>query len=719
VTPILNLQLRPPETGFAFIPEDIRAFQEAGIKVNVTCHEYKLNNTRRHLQAIMHGYFEAADSVSFFNAKDLNNASRHANRSAFDDKTKFPLGGKDVEPFKHDPYDLRSKTLLTRVPPTVAYQRPTLEEFETRPPNMIAFGLIRENKGFEQALDIARNINEREWADGAKPRMIIAGAPSSPGLLARIIETKFDDISIARIRAENGGQELTQIISAQMEGRQIERFVQDLSKRGDLREKNPIDICLNVPQKEMPGLFSRAKYAVRIDNKGWANNASGSINAFANGCVVYTGWGMDTPDEVLPERSKIIRNTKTVESAVEGRYHGAIALPREKYDLKDRMQSKRKAKPDKQKHGWNANSILDDMHAREGDPSINKQTLRQVDRLFDEQFDPRIISTNLAEALGMDASDLEHSIAPHNSGKSIRSTVSQSAPNDMERWYDDVDIHNILQSYSRGEQDYLVGEPITRDPLQSIQRIGEAINRLENNQDVESIVIPVNVGRTSDGVYQGSHWTGLCITRGEDSQYRASYADSMAGAMDENLPSLRQILNNHGIRGDIREMVQDDNRQQNNGYDCGPWTAMNLDSLARNGQVPTLSPEVLEHIIDQRTFAAEERQAQDQMLLQPDLDIEPHREAQTSSYDIAHSMRTRLQGKATQPIKDQDYMRHTESSKAKIKERYDPSYDVAHSMRTRWKGKVTQPIKDQDYMRHTISSAAKRKDRDKDRDMSR
>lgn len=65
VVPILNLQLRPPETGFAFIPEDIEDFRRSGIKVNVTCHEYELNRDRAHLQDVLHGYFKAADSVTF------------------------------------------------------------------------------------------------------------------------------------------------------------------------------------------------------------------------------------------------------------------------------------------------------------------------------------------------------------------------------------------------------------------------------------------------------------------------------------------------------------------------------------------------------------------------------------------------------------------------------------------------------------------------------
>ena len=77
---ILNPQLRPPETGFALCPSDLKALKEEGVKIALTCHEYKLNFSRRWLQTILHAYFSEAELVFFFNQKDLNNAAKHADR---------------------------------------------------------------------------------------------------------------------------------------------------------------------------------------------------------------------------------------------------------------------------------------------------------------------------------------------------------------------------------------------------------------------------------------------------------------------------------------------------------------------------------------------------------------------------------------------------------------------------------------------------------------
>ena len=69
-------------------PDDLLAIKAMGVKVCVTCHEYKLNYNRRWLQAMLRGYFINADLMFFFNDKDKKNAAKHAKHSIFwDDLT--------------------------------------------------------------------------------------------------------------------------------------------------------------------------------------------------------------------------------------------------------------------------------------------------------------------------------------------------------------------------------------------------------------------------------------------------------------------------------------------------------------------------------------------------------------------------------------------------------------------------------------------------------
>lgn len=61
----LDIHIRPPDCGVFITPEDIKKFQEAKIKVNITIHEYKQNYTRRYLQQYTHDLMRQADSVQF------------------------------------------------------------------------------------------------------------------------------------------------------------------------------------------------------------------------------------------------------------------------------------------------------------------------------------------------------------------------------------------------------------------------------------------------------------------------------------------------------------------------------------------------------------------------------------------------------------------------------------------------------------------------------
>ena len=83
VKKILSLQIRAPETGFLLSPQDLVTIKKTGVKICITCHEYKLNYDRRWLQSILHYYFIEADMIFFFNEKDQKNAAKHANYSMF------------------------------------------------------------------------------------------------------------------------------------------------------------------------------------------------------------------------------------------------------------------------------------------------------------------------------------------------------------------------------------------------------------------------------------------------------------------------------------------------------------------------------------------------------------------------------------------------------------------------------------------------------------
>ena len=521
VTPRLMLQLRPPETGAMFMPEDLAECKRKGIQVSVTCHEYKLNyDKREYLQAYAQKYFVEADQVIFFNEKDANNAAKHAGHTNFLQDGESPdsrteLGHKKIPrkkidlpresySFDHQLFDLRKKTILSRVPPTTQYRDIEFEEFQGRDPNIIVFGLLRAGKGFDMALALAEKLHQKQSVSPPddpihKTKVIIVGKPSDYDLVAKILnqqhnfdaEIKLIQDKIQKIESEVGKrieslrkeekirqennptlvQELHQIVkdnlarySQLVEGteeynlevkRLYERKINikvDVALKGLISEDSqilelqkkievlgqekstveqrkftpsgvetlisegkltnvsfdgshgfPLEVHLDVPSERMPEMFSKAKYAVKIDEKGWANNASAHINAVANRCVLFTSWGMDTPDDVLPARSKQ-RPDGSSSHTLRGEFYGAIELPDHKYSLakgekataEDKRSHYRIEQPKGETHKdfITPDTIITKIVDRERDIRRNRYTFDASRKLMAE-FAPAVVASRL------------------------------------------------------------------------------------------------------------------------------------------------------------------------------------------------------------------------------------------------------------------------------------------------------------------------------------
>lgn len=167
-------------------------------------------------------------------------------------------------------------------------------------------------------------------------------------------------------------------------------------------------------------------------------------------------------------------------------------------------------------------------------------------------------------------------------------------------WYSDVDIYQLLVETLASNHSYKVIDSASHDyelheqDLENIQyvhdqtliatRVSEAVNFLNNNDQMSAAVIPINLGqKNTTGIWEGRHWVGLVLRRNSNTNdLEAFYSDSCGKELSKQLPFLKQILKNHHI-----ETLYDySKQQQSNGHDCGPWTVFNLDSLAKVGSLP-------------------------------------------------------------------------------------------------------------------------------------
>ncbi len=267
---IFHLQLRVPETGCLFLPEDLRRLKELGIQTIVTCHEWQLNNHRPWYQEQALEYFQEADKVVFLNQEDASHAIHFAN---------------------HRLNTLAEKHSVSAVPITVAITTPpSIEDVLKRDKNIIMFGLIRPNKGFEQGVHLAQEIKAK-GLEGC--RVLIAGKPTSfhyfINLATPILALNHEDVANLKQAWDQDPVHFSAFKQAV-----------NLLQQENRPQALPAEFHIDLNEQELQQLMSRSKYAYKPDNKGFANNASAIINLLANGCITFAKWGRVTDRQFLP-----------------------------------------------------------------------------------------------------------------------------------------------------------------------------------------------------------------------------------------------------------------------------------------------------------------------------------------------------------------------------------------------------------------------------------
>ena len=149
-------------------------------------------------------------------------------------------------------------------------------------------------------------------------------------------------------------------------------------------------------------------------------------------------------------------------------------------------------------------------------------------------------------------------------------------------WYEYDDIDRLLKDSAQNGL-YHVIDAASQDHGSLTARVREAVEKVNNSDGPNAAVIPLNIGSSTGGIYQGSHWVSLVIKKYPDEVY-AFYSDSMGTRLAMNFPKLTEILTNSGINK--KNIIDFAKQQQLNGYDCGPWTVFNSISIATDDRLP-------------------------------------------------------------------------------------------------------------------------------------
>lgn len=313
----IDIHVRPPETGAYVMPEDILAFQQAGIAVNVTVHEYKQNYTRPHLQKMTHDLLNVANSVLFFNEKDRSDAIR----ASLEGCLVFSKWAKGEKRHPIQSYNLEGKARgLTVASQLLSGTPDDILTVLAKAPNILCFGTIRPGKGFEEAIGIAEEIKIREAiiVEETIPTVILAGDPQDPGLMYRIFVVRYGKDVTDHFMSSNPYCLTEQQCGEKRDYWKVARQVLEQSVASNTSTlANPyLDIHPWCEAGELAQLKQNSKYVCRIDDMGMRNNGSAIISVLDVG-IVYTKWGCVTDNEYLSN----------------GKYAGAVDLGDVKYGV--------------------------------------------------------------------------------------------------------------------------------------------------------------------------------------------------------------------------------------------------------------------------------------------------------------------------------------------------------------------------------------------------
>lgn len=291
----IDIHIRPPDTGAFITPRDIKKFKKLGLVVNITVHEYKQNYTRPHLQLLTHELLQQADSVLFFNDKERKNATNAANLGQIDSKR---IGN---WPFQQ--YDLSKKTGLTVASQVLSGENNLLpEEVLKKKPNLLCFGTIRPNKGFDIAIQLAQLI--KEYVSSARPMIciptvIVGGDPQYTNLIENMCNERFGDSVFKEYKLNNPYTfDETSVDSSQMKRAYWKKAIPTLDENTPILHNPYLKIIPWIDDLE--AFKSQGKYFLRFDDMGMRNNGSGIISVL-NGGIVYTKWGTVTDKEYQPQ----------------------------------------------------------------------------------------------------------------------------------------------------------------------------------------------------------------------------------------------------------------------------------------------------------------------------------------------------------------------------------------------------------------------------------
>ena len=226
-----------------------------------------------------------------------------------------------------------------------------MDVLSRRPPNVLCFGLIRGEKGIDEAIKLGHMLQEGKQDN----KVIIAGKfmgsfllcqkimkdiyrIDKPADLRGVMQTVLNDhlgvtpkLNLNKVNYDtiftehfHGDYDSFNAFAAKLDTA--------LRKQYPERGKN-IELHFNVPEDAVRDLAMDCRYAIKLDHKGMANNASTIVSCLGFYLPTFTSVGMVTGNDFRDPSMHEVHGIPSGSTTTPHRYQHTVIMPPERYSL--------------------------------------------------------------------------------------------------------------------------------------------------------------------------------------------------------------------------------------------------------------------------------------------------------------------------------------------------------------------------------------------------
>lgn len=425
------------ESGSLYTRDFIKKLKELGVVIVVNCLEYKFFKRSPkelpRLRELLRQQLAFADGIHFLNEHDLSNFQKtieslidsqkiyiHKKLSRLNEETGYYYRFEDEEIKSLEVIQSNSKFIsgIYTVDPLsdqkiVGNAEETNEDnivsaLTNRVKNILQFGLIRGEKGILESIQLAQELQGKESIS----KVIVVGKIMGSFMMFRqIIQNIFynskegltsnlkkDLLNIcktidSRINLGNKKVDAAKLKEKFFEdcNEKFNEFCQKVynkfSEQYPLAVKN-LEIYFNLKIEDIHNIVMRCRYALKLDHKGMANNASTIVSCFGFYLPTFTSIGMLTGNDFKT------KHANQEEKTWSEKYKHSIIASVKQYDSNQLNASHPEVIPSK----MSIDEIVDIIH-NETDETYRDRitTLRQMKR--DEIFEIKNVASKIVETV--------------------------------------------------------------------------------------------------------------------------------------------------------------------------------------------------------------------------------------------------------------------------------------------------------------------------------